>query len=165
MTDAHHPKFAKLIDFLVRIPAIETNDTPSRGIGAGQEDGDWWVKFSIDVDHDLAWHTVQELGAVLNYLSLDERLGSVFKPVSPPPYLNGGPEDFLSWVIEAPDELRPGTLADLLEDRLPKPIENEAAWYGEAEEDDEEEDLEPDADADDVDDDDDDEGPFGTLDD
>ena len=59
MTDAHHPKFAKLIDFLVRIPAIETNDTPSRGIGAGQEDGDWWVKFSIDIDHDLAWHTVQ----------------------------------------------------------------------------------------------------------
>ena len=55
MTDAHHPKFAKLIDFLVRIPAIETNDTPSRGIGAGQEDGDWWVKFSIDIDHDLAW--------------------------------------------------------------------------------------------------------------
>ena len=110
MTDAHHPKFAKLIDFLVRIPAIETNDTPSRGIGAGQEDGDWWVKFSIDIDHDLAWHTVQQLGAVLNYLSLDERLGSVFKPVSPPPYLNGGPEDFLSWVIEAPDELRPGTL-------------------------------------------------------
>lgn len=133
MTDETiHPKFVKLIDFLVRMPAIEINDTPSRGFGAGQGDGTWWVKFSIDIDHDLAWHTVQELGHVLNYLSLEERLAGSFKPVSPPPYLNGGPEEFLSWVIEASDDLKPGTLADLLEDRLPKPVEDEAAWYGEA---------------------------------
>lgn len=158
MSDAHHPKFGKLIDFLVRIPAVESNDTPSRGIGSGQNDGDWWVKFSIDIDHDLAWHTVQELGAVLNYLSIEERLASSFKPVSPPPYLNGGPEEYLSWVIEAPDDLRPGTLADLLEDRLPKPVDDEAAWLAEADEDgDEEEDLEPD--------DEDEEGHFGSLDD
>ena len=158
MVDAHHPKFGKLIDFLLRIPALDSNDTPSRGIGSGEEaDGGWWVKFSIDIDHDLAWHTVQELGAVLNYLSIEERLASTFKPVSPPPYLNGGPEEFLSWVIEAPDELRPGTLADTLEDRLPKPVEDEAAWYGEADDsDDEEEDLEPDDDED---------GPFASLDD
>jgi len=39
---------------------------------------------------------------VLNYLSLDERLSTVFMPVSPPPYLNGGVE-FLSWVIECRD--------------------------------------------------------------
>jgi hypothetical protein len=140
MTDGHHPKFMKLVDFLARIPAIESNDTPSRGIGSGQQDGDWWIKFGIDIDHDLAWHTVQELGAVLNYLSLEERLASVFKPVSPPPYLNGGPEEFLSWVIEAPDDLKPGTLADLLEDRLPKPVEDEAAWLGEADDDEDGED-------------------------
>src|SRR5262245_54255347 len=131
----HHPKFGKLIDFLVRIPPIETNDTPSRGIGSGEADGQWWVKFSFDIDHDLAWHAVQEFGHVLNYLSLDERLATSFKPVSPPPYLNGGPEEFLSWVIEGPSALAPGTVADQLEARLPKPAEDEAAWFGEADDD------------------------------
>jgi hypothetical protein len=78
----------------------------------------------------------------MNYLSLEERLASSFKPVSPPPYLNGGPEEFLSWVIEAPDEMKPGTLADMLEDRLPKPVEDEAAWYGESDDEDGEDDDE-----------------------
>ena len=140
MTDPHHPKFAKLIDFLARLPAIDANDTPSRGFGSGEAGGMWWIKFSLDIDHDLAWHAVQELGAVLNYLSVEERLASVFKPVSPPPYLNGGPEEFLSWVIEAPDDLRPGTLADLLEDRLPQPVEDEAAWLGEPDDEDSDDD-------------------------
>src|SRR5688500_17345460 len=67
----------------------------------GQLDGGgWWVKFSLDISHRLTWNVVQELGHVLNYLSLNERLPTVFKPVSPPPYLNGGPAEFLSWVIE-----------------------------------------------------------------
>jgi hypothetical protein len=128
----HHAKFGKLIDFLARIPAVETNDTPSRGLGSGEADGQWWVKFSLDTDHDLAWHAVQELGHVLNYLSLEDRLATSFKPVSPPPYLNGGPEEFLSWIIEAPVNLLPGTVAETLEARLPKPVEDEAAWFGEA---------------------------------
>jgi hypothetical protein len=133
--EAHHPKFEKLIAFLSRIPAIEDNDTPSRGFGSGEDkDGAWWVKFSIDIDHDLAWHTVQELGCVLNYLSFEERLPTVFKPVSPAPYLNGGPEEFLSWVIEG-REMPPGTIAKWLEERLPKPVEDEAAWFGEPDED------------------------------
>ncbi|SPE35761.1 hypothetical protein SBA3_2300022 [Candidatus Sulfopaludibacter sp. SbA3] len=50
----------------------------------------WWVKFAIDISHRLAWNVVQELGHVLNYLSVNERLPTVFKPVSPPPYANGG---------------------------------------------------------------------------
>lgn len=151
--EPHHPKFEKLIAFLTRIPAIETNDTPSQGIGSGSSDAGWWVKFTIDVDHDLAWHAVQELGHVLNALSLEEQLASVFKPVSPPPYLNGGPDEFLSWVIEASNELPPGTLADLLEGRLPKPVEDEAAWFGESD------------DFDDEDSDDEEDGPTGWLDD
>ena len=130
MTDAHHPKFGTLIDFLARIPSVDVNDTPSRGIGAGDSDNGWWVKFTIDIDHDLAWHTVQELGHVLNLLSVEERLPTAFKPVSPPPYLNGGPEEFLSWVIEGAD-MPPGTVAKWLEERMPKPIEDEAAWFGE----------------------------------
>jgi len=141
MTDAHHPKFQKLIDFLTRIPAIEINDTPSRGIGAGEDaDGGWWVKFGIDIDHELAWHTVQEFGAVLNSLSLEEGLAATFRPVSPPPYLNGGPEEFLSWVIEARGGLAPGSVALVLEERLPQPVEDEAAWLDEVSEEEDEDD-------------------------
>ena len=146
MTDAHHPKFGTLIDFLARIPSVEINDTPSRGIGSGDADNGWWVKFTIDIDHDLAWHTVQEMGHVLNLLSVEERLPTVFKPVSPPPYMNGGPEEFLSWVIEGTD-IPPGTVAKWLEERMPKPIEDEAAWFGEPDEEgefDEDEDEEED---------------------
>ena len=130
MTDAHNPKFGSLIDFLARIPAVEVSDTPSRGIGSGESDAGWWVKFTIDIDHDLAWHAVQEMGHVLNLMSVEERLPTVFKPVSPPPYMNGGPEEFLSWVIEGRD-MPPGTVAKWLEERLPKPFEDEAAWLGE----------------------------------
>jgi hypothetical protein len=136
---AHHPKFEKLIAFLSRVPAVATNETPSRGFGSGEdEDGGWWVKFSIAIEHSLAWHTVQELGCVLNYLSLEERLPTVFKPVSPAPYMNGGPDEFLSWVIEGKD-MPPGTVAKWLEERLPKPVEDEEAWAGESDDDDEEE--------------------------
>jgi len=113
-----------LISFLTKTPAI------SGSIGHGAEDsGLWWVKFGIDVDHPLAWHVVQGLGHVLNYVSIDERLPTVFMPVSPPPYLNGGPGDFLSWVIEttAPD-FHPDTATEWLASRLPEPIDDESQW-------------------------------------
>ena len=99
-------RFERLAEFLARIPPVETDHTPTHGISRGESSGQWWVQFHLDIEHDLAWHAVQELGHVLNYLSLEERLASSFKPVSPPPYLNGGPEEYLSWVIEAPDALR-----------------------------------------------------------
>jgi hypothetical protein len=131
MTDwSHHsPQFEKLLAFLARVPAVEVNDTPSRGIGTGVEDGIWWVKFSLDVDHPLAWNVVQELGHVLNYISVSERLPTVFKPVSPPPYMNGGPHDFLSWLIECPeDAMDPDRVAEWLEGRLPRPVDDVEAW-------------------------------------
>jgi hypothetical protein len=140
MSDAHHPRFGKLLDFLARIPAMDVNDTPSRGFGSGGDGGSWWVKFSLDIDHELAWETVQELGHTLNTPSLEQGTAAVFKPVSPPPYLNGGPEEFLSWVIEAPDSFAPGSVADVLEARLPQPVDDEAAWLGEREDDDSDED-------------------------
>lgn len=125
----HDRSFHKLIAFLARIPAVQTNDTPWGGFGSGMSDAGWWVKFRLDIDHRLAWNAVQEIGYVLNELSLSERLPTLFKPVSPPPYLNGGPRDYLSWVIECQDrEMRPGTIADWLEGRLPKPVEDETAW-------------------------------------
>src|SRR6266513_3869788 len=106
-------RFQPLVSFLEHIPAIQLP------IGKGSDgDGYWWVKFSIDIAHPLAWRVVQELGHVLNYVSLEERLPTVFKPVSPPPYMNGGPDQFLSWVIESDDpEFGPEKAAEWLEGR------------------------------------------------
>ena len=118
------PVFTPLEDFLRRVPAVQD------WVGTGAEaDGSWWVKFGIDIDHELAWSVVQEFSHVLNYLSIDEPLPTVFKPVSPPPYLNGGPREFLSWVIECVDpDFSPALCAEWLEGRLPKPVEDPVAW-------------------------------------
>ena len=61
-------------------------------------------KFTIDLDHRLPWSVVQEVGYVLNYLSLDEQLPILLMTVPPPPYMHGGPRDYLSWVIESRDK-------------------------------------------------------------
>lgn len=116
--------FERLKDYLAKVPAITGQ------IGSGFfENGCWWVKFAIDVDHPLAWSVVQELGHVLNYLSLDERLPTVFKPVSPPPYINGGPRDYLSWVIESRSkDFMPDTCVEWLEGRLPRPVTDSELW-------------------------------------
>ncbi len=113
-----------LATFLKRVPAITGE------IGRGvSDDGQWWVKFTINIEHHLAWNVVQELGHVLNYLSLEERLPTVFMPVSPPPYMNGGPKDFLSWVIECKDrEFTPSKAAEWLEGRLPRPVDDLSEW-------------------------------------
>jgi hypothetical protein len=99
-------------------------------IGSGLlDDGCWWVKFRINIEHRLAWHVVQELGYVLNYPSLEERLPSVFMPVSPPSYLNGGPKDFLSWLIECKgQDFKPETCAQWLEGRMPQSVDDEEQW-------------------------------------
>jgi len=117
--------FDKLLRYLRRVPAM----CPSP-IGTGKlDDGNWWVKFSLDLSHPLAWHVVQELGCVLNYLSVTERLPTVFMPVSPAPYLNGGPEESLSWVIESKNPaFKPGTVTDWLEGRLPRPVDDLSQW-------------------------------------
>ncbi len=57
------------------------------------------------------------MGHVLNYLSVDERLADAPSSRSRrPPYLNGGPDEYLSWVIEGTD-MPPGTVATWLEER------------------------------------------------
>ena len=69
------------------------------------------------------------MGFVLNYLSVEERLPTRFMPVSPPPALNGGPAEHLSWVIEATIPfLDAGIIADVLEERLPDPVDEEDRW-------------------------------------
>jgi hypothetical protein len=116
--------FQTLEEYLATVPAIQ------RPFGHGRDpNGTWWLKFAIDTEHVLAWHVVQELGHVLNYLSIEERLPTVFKPVSPPPYMNGGPKEFLSWVIECSDKnFKPGSVAKWLEGRLPRPANDPAQW-------------------------------------
>lgn len=116
--------FETLETYLKSIPGIHGL------IGNGRaENGNWWMKFVIDLDHPLAWNVVQELGFVLNYLSLNERLPTVFMPVSPPPYMNGGPRQFLSWVIESTDpKFEPGTCKKWLEGKLPQPVADPEAW-------------------------------------
>ena len=115
--------FEALEAYLSKIPGIKP------GFGKGYlTDGLWWMKFQIDITHPLAWHVVQELGHVVNYISLEEQLPTVFYPVSPPPYLNGGPE-FLSWVIESKDkEFSPALLSEWLEGRLPRPVDDLKQW-------------------------------------
>jgi hypothetical protein len=117
-------QFTSLQTFLLDVPAVDGS------IGQGtNEEGLWWVKFKIDIKHPLAWQVVQEIGHVVNYLSLNEKLPTSFYPVSPPPYMNGGPEEFLSWVIENTDkEFRPDALKTWLEGGLPQPVNDESAW-------------------------------------
>ena len=113
----------KLVEYLKRIPGLDILSyqvTP---------DAYWWVKFDIDIHHKLSWHVVQELGFVLNYISLNETMPTVFKPVSPPPYLNGGPDEFLSWVVESTyNYVDPSWVAETLEGRLPRPVEDATEW-------------------------------------
>jgi len=118
------PDFAPLEEFLVKVPGM----SPKFGHGA-DPDGRWWLKMAIDIDHPMSWRVVQELGHVLNYLSVADRLPTAFKPVSPPPYMNGGPKDFLSWVIECSEPtLSPTALAEVLEGHLPHPVVELNQW-------------------------------------
>ncbi len=123
-TMATETELKTLTEYLARIPSINPN------MGSGVfENGHWWVKFQIDIQHKLAWQVVQELGHVLNYMSLEERLPTLFMPVSPPPYMNGGPNEFLSWVIECKDkEFEPATCVEWLEGRLPRPVDDLKEW-------------------------------------
>ena len=67
--------------------------------------------------------------SVLNYLSANERLPTVFMPVSPAPYLNGGPHQFLSWVIKSESSnFSASDAAKWLEGRLPQPVEDQSQW-------------------------------------
>lgn len=120
-------EFDGLLQYLSRVPGIQGP------IGRGRfGNGNWWTKFTIDIAHPLAWNVVQEFGFVLNFVSLEERLPTIFMPVSPPPYLNGGPRQFLSWVIESKDPaFTPDLCTQWLEGRLPQPVDDDSQWPSE----------------------------------
>jgi len=138
MSQEADPAFERLLSYMVRLPAIKL-PAGRKSIGVGHfENGNWWMKFHLNIEHPLAWRHVQELGFVLNYLSVDERLPTVFMPVSPPPYMNGGAE-FLSWVIESTDPtFKPDSCAEWLEGRLPRPVDDLAQWDTDSETEDDE---------------------------
>lgn len=119
--------FNDLEIFLTKLPGMASP------IAKGHtEDGLWWVKFKFDIRSPFAWQVIQELAYVVNYISPDERLPTVFYPVSPPPYLNGGPDEFLSWVIESKDrEFTPTDLCEWLKGRLPDPVDDLNEWEAE----------------------------------
>jgi len=116
--------FNELLDFLRKVPSVEDQ------IGTGfYEDQNWWVKLKIDISNDLSWNVVQEFGHVLNYISLNEKLPVAFYPVSAPPYLNGGPQDYLFWIIESKQvDFTATDVKEWLAARLPDPVENIEEW-------------------------------------
>ena len=89
----------------------------------------WYIKLDFDLNSKIVWNVIQELSFVLNNLSLLKKLPVIFKPISPPPYLNGGPERFLSWIIEPTSQgVDPTIIISTLAMYLPTQIENEKAW-------------------------------------
>lgn len=113
----------KLADLIQSLPGVQPHVGRSKA-----DDYLWWIKFSLDRNHPLVWHVIQRLGFVLNYISLESRLDVTFRPVSPPPYLNGGPE-FLGWVIESTKRyVNPETVRKVLRLELPEKISSEKEW-------------------------------------
>ena len=101
-----------LTKFLEKIPAVKS---PIEAIC--YDDGSWWLKLKIDVHHKNSWHVVQELAH------------AIFYPVSPAPFGNGGPEVFLSWIIENEEsEFSPEDLKNWLEGRLPDVEDGLEQW-------------------------------------
>lgn len=88
--------FARLEQFVLSIPGVR--DSLQKDV---DEAGQWWIQFAVDIAHPLSWRVVQEFAFVINHLSLGEKLPAVFFPISSPPYLNGGPEEYLYWIINA----------------------------------------------------------------
>ena len=116
------PGMRQLAEFVSATPACSV-------LSSGMESGGWWLKFAIDIEHPLAWNVVQEFGHVLNLLSVYERLPTVFYTVSPPTYMNGGPADYLTWVIECRNlDFTPSLTAEYLEGTLPHPVGDPSRW-------------------------------------
>jgi hypothetical protein len=117
-------QFESLISFLLRVPAVQSEI--SQGF---YDDKNWWVKISLDVENRLAWNVVQEFGHLFNSLSLEERLPTAFYPVSAPPYMNGGPADFLYWMIDSKEpSFTPNKAKEWMEGRLPNPVDDLNEW-------------------------------------
>ena len=114
-------RFFKLTNLITDIPTI------CNPIKTGtHENGFWWVKFSIDTSNPLAWNVIQVFAYVINYLSISERLSTVFYPVAQPPFSADSMQECLEWIIESTSQdFLPNELAEWLENRLPDPSNHE----------------------------------------
>ena len=122
------PSFERLLAFLERLPAIDLPAGRKSISHHSNREGFWSVQFRLNTAHTLAWRHVQELSFVLNWVSVEEPLPTVFKPYSPPPYLNGGVE-FLRWEINnTHPDFTPDLCAEWLEGRLPNPVDDPSRW-------------------------------------
>ena len=93
------------------------------------ENGWWYVKFSLDLNTKSSWHVVQGLAYVLNNLSLNESLPTVFFPTSSPPDMNGGPNDHLYWVIEPRNnDVDPSDILAALYSTFEFEVDSEEGW-------------------------------------
>lgn len=118
----HEKKLSKLVAYLNRLPGTQAS------AGRFTKEG-WHVSLLIDIDHSLAWNVVQELGFFCNSPSIGQGSGLEFFPISPPPYLNGGPREFLSWTLShTGSNFSPSEVAKSIEGVLPQPVEDEAEW-------------------------------------
>lgn len=115
-------KINELVEFLGKLPSV-------KDVHFENKNGDWWVMLHLDIFNPYAWNVIQELAFVLNNVAITERFPAIFYPKSPPPYLNGGPADFLSWIIENGDKgFTPEILVEQLKNYLPDPEDLEE-WY------------------------------------
>ena len=118
-----HDRCHKLEELIAHLPVV---DAPvSSGI---YENGFWWVKFDINLQHPMSWRVIQVLAHTINYLSISERLSTVFYPLSPSPFAEGVSLKSMYWIIEFnSQDFSPNELSAWLESRLPAG-NDEAAW-------------------------------------
>ena len=111
-------RFKKLELFISQLPAIGSS------IASGTyENGFWWVKFSIDTQHELSWRVVNMFAYAINYLSISEGFSTAFYPVYASPFSEENPEKNLAWIIESTSQdFMPDELTIWLENHLPNPI-------------------------------------------
>lgn len=116
-------RFHKLEELIAHLPAV------CAPVSSGTyENGFWWVKFNIDIQHPLSWRVVQVLAHTINYLSISERLSTVFYPLSPSPFAEGVSPKSMYWIIESTSQdFSPNELSAWLDSRLPD-SNDEAAW-------------------------------------
>lgn len=113
----------ELSNFIEEIPSIKTIDFWY------YKNNNWWIKIKIDISNNIVWNVVQELWHILNYISTNEKLPTIFYPVSPPPYMNWWPNDFLSWIIESKESsFSPINALEWLKWRLPNPVDDLSLW-------------------------------------
>jgi hypothetical protein len=115
--------FNKLNTLLLSIPCVKSVDCYDE-----MEDL-WSCHIRMDLTHEIVWHLIQGIAFVINDTSITGKLPATFYPTSPPPYLNGGPYNYLHWIIrsESP-EFIPDYCCEWFINRFPNNPEFNESW-------------------------------------